>query len=302
MRIHIKLLSIIIFCNSLFSQDIAFVGNSITASGYNLLVEALLKGYKTHNFGVPGISVAIDGFNYKNTKEFKEVMNMKPQHVVILLGSNDWKVFASQPAAYADVWRDEYEYLVRRFKLNSTVFCGTIPYHVNHSESIQPIKDMNKIIVRVANAHGFEVIDYNKALGWTPAYFKDDGLHPNGIGRQVMADAAIDVLQNYPSNTLAVETNEMAPESISITNYPNPFNPTTTIEYSIPSDCNIKIAIYDISGNTIKNIVNENKPKGNYSITWDGTDSSGNSVSNGTYIYQIKAGDLIQTRKMVLLK
>jgi len=85
-------------------------------------------------------------------------------------------------------------------------------------------------------------------------------------------------------------------------NHPNPFNPTTIIDYSIPFGSNVNITIYDLSGNIIQNLVSGYKSMGNYSIIWNGTDRKGNYVCNGTYIYQINAGAFTQTKKMVLLK
>jgi len=85
-------------------------------------------------------------------------------------------------------------------------------------------------------------------------------------------------------------------------NYPNPFNPATTIEYEIPQRGNVQIIIYDILGRRIKELLNEEKSTGKYSVTWNGKDNNGISVSSGTYFYQIISGNNIQTKKMVLLK
>ncbi|NHZ86748.1 MAG: T9SS type A sorting domain-containing protein, partial [Planctomycetia bacterium] len=85
-------------------------------------------------------------------------------------------------------------------------------------------------------------------------------------------------------------------------NYPNPFNPTTTITYGLEKDCNVLISIYDISGKLITMLQNEYKTQGTHSITWNGVDDFGNKVGGGVYFYQVKAGDFIETKKMVLLK
>ena len=85
-------------------------------------------------------------------------------------------------------------------------------------------------------------------------------------------------------------------------NVPNPFNPITVIEFSIPNDTDVNIIIYDLMGNEVKTLINELKPVGQYQVNWDGNDNSGQSVSGGIYFYQIQAGDYNQTKKMVLLK
>jgi len=80
-------------------------------------------------------------------------------------------------------------------------------------------------------------------------------------------------------------------------NYPNPFNPATTIEYAVPKISKTTLKIYDILGGEITTLVNEEKHAGIYQIDWDASD-----LSSGIYFYQLKSGDFIQTRKMLLLK
>lgn len=85
-------------------------------------------------------------------------------------------------------------------------------------------------------------------------------------------------------------------------NFPNPFNPTTTINYSVPGASNVNITVYDINGQVVKNLLSEFKNSGNYSLNWDGKNDSGSTVSSGTYFYQVQIGNLVQTKKMILLK
>jgi 5'-nucleotidase / UDP-sugar diphosphatase len=80
-------------------------------------------------------------------------------------------------------------------------------------------------------------------------------------------------------------------------NYPNPFNPTTTIRYSVPEQTFVTLKVYDIIGNEVTTLINEEKPTGTYEITW-----SADQLSSGVYIYSIQAGSFIQTKKMILMK
>jgi len=82
-----------------------------------------------------------------------------------------------------------------------------------------------------------------------------------------------------------------------ITNYPNPFNPSTKIRYSLPQTSNVVIKIFDILGNAIETLVNEDKEIGTYEIIWNAK-----SLPNGVYFYQLKAGDFVETKKMLLIK
>jgi sugar lactone lactonase YvrE len=80
-------------------------------------------------------------------------------------------------------------------------------------------------------------------------------------------------------------------------NYPNPFNPATIIRYSIPHSSQVQIKVYDILGNEIETLVNEEKSAGTYELTWNAA-----NLSSGVYFYQLKAGSYLQTKKMILLR
>jgi 5-hydroxyisourate hydrolase-like protein (transthyretin family) len=80
-------------------------------------------------------------------------------------------------------------------------------------------------------------------------------------------------------------------------NYPNPFNPTTNLEFGISDLGFVSLKIYDMLGKEVKTLVNETKPAGRYTVTFDGS-----NLASGIYYYQIKAGDFIQTKRMMLIK
>jgi hypothetical protein len=87
-----------------------------------------------------------------------------------------------------------------------------------------------------------------------------------------------------------------------VRNYPNPFNPSTSIEYSVPTRAHVTIEIYNVLGQRVTTLVDETKSAGNYKAEWNGTDVAGKTVSTGVYLYRFKAGDFVETKKMVLLK
>ena len=84
--------------------------------------------------------------------------------------------------------------------------------------------------------------------------------------------------------------------------YPNPFNPTTMIQYDLPEDSFISINIYDMIGRHVRTMLNKRITAGQRSIIWDGTDSSGQPVSAGTYFFTIKTDQFSSTKKMIMLK
>jgi|GEM_PF-3999373 len=85
-------------------------------------------------------------------------------------------------------------------------------------------------------------------------------------------------------------------------NFPNPFNPVTTIRYVLPEESLVRITIYNILGQRIVTLVNKTQPPGFNSVRWDGFDASDKKVGAGIYFYMIQANNYTKTRKMVLLK
>ena len=87
-----------------------------------------------------------------------------------------------------------------------------------------------------------------------------------------------------------------------IGNYPNPFNPETTISYSVKEPAPVKIEIYNTKGQLVRTLVNQIQPRGFYSEIWNGTDERGNPVASGVYMYRMTAGNYRSHKKMMLIK
>lgn len=86
-------------------------------------------------------------------------------------------------------------------------------------------------------------------------------------------------------------------------NYPNPFNPSTTIQYLLPNAAKVKITVYNILGQTIKTLVdNQLQSAGKYTIGWDGKNDKGSAVVSGIYFYRIEADNFMKTNKMLLVR
>jgi hypothetical protein len=101
------------------------------------------------------------------------------------------------------------------------------------------------------------------------------------------------------SEVTSVKENQMPiPSDFDLSqNFPNPFNPSTKIKYSIPQTSQVQIKVFDVLGNEIETLVNEEKPVGTYELTWNAA-----NLPSGVYFYQFRAGDFVQTKKMLLLK
>jgi len=85
-------------------------------------------------------------------------------------------------------------------------------------------------------------------------------------------------------------------------NFPNPFNPTTSISYDISKESTVKLTVFDLLGSEIVQLVNQQEQPGSKVVQWDGRNKKGELVNGGVYLYKLEIGDYIETKKMVLLK
>jgi hypothetical protein len=98
-------------------------------------------------------------------------------------------------------------------------------------------------------------------------------------------------------------SDEARPSQFSLSqNYPNPFNPITNFQFTLPKSVHVKIEIFNIVGQKVKTLMDQDMKPGVYQADWDGKDESGNPVSTGVYFYKVQAGDFSDMKKMVLLK
>ncbi len=119
-------------------------------------------------------------------------------------------------------------------------------------------------------------------------------------------DGSIDdslFLNNNVITDVDDERGEVLPYQFELSqNYPNPFNPVTTIAYSIPTRTHVKIDVFNVLGQKVRTLVDEAKQAGSYRIEWNGNDDSGKPVATGVYYYRFQAGEVVQTKKMLLIK
>ncbi|MHB1688202.1 MAG: T9SS type A sorting domain-containing protein [Ignavibacteriaceae bacterium] len=124
----------------------------------------------------------------------------------------------------------------------------------------------------------------------------------SSIDAGIIASLGGSVNSNLPkvSNQLAEKTQKTSDQDslkFELGNYPNPFNPTTIISYQLPKDGVVTIKVFDALGREVKTLVNEYKTHGKYSVSFDAS-----KLASGVYFYQLRAGDFVSIKKMVLLK
>jgi len=165
--------------------------------------------------------------------------------------------------------------------------------------------DFNPLFVDIINGDftllpNSPCIDAGTPIGWLiPPNFEisiDDFLGYNAIG--ISYDIGV-----FEGNSTAIENYSFPLKKINIVNYPNPFNPSTTIEFSIQNSSKVELSIFNIKGQKIKTLVQNQLNEGLHSIIWNGNEESGNSVSSGIYYYKLNVnGKTEAVKKCLLLK
>jgi hypothetical protein len=139
--------------------------------------------------------------------------------------------------------------------------------------------------------------DKDDLIGWSA--IGDD--HSSRLGGQLDADLYIEKIGTGTSVESQPEV--ILPSAFALSqNYPNPFNATTVISYSLQKNTNVKLVIYNLRGQKVKTLVDEQKPAGEYQVNWDGKNDSEEEVASGMYFYKLSAGDFSESKKMVLLR
>lgn len=126
------------------------------------------------------------------------------------------------------------------------------------------------------------------------------------LGIRVNSDGSVDTCQCPSSGVRWIDDlpeEEGRPTSCILSqNYPNPFNPVTSFKFTVPEASCVKIDIFNILGQKVKTLVDEDMRAGVFIVDWDGKDERGVEISSGIYFYRMTAGDFSDTKRMVLLK
>ena len=109
--------------------------------------------------------------------------------------------------------------------------------------------------------------------------------------------------QMFDFTTVDNDNNDSEPLTLNLLqNYPNPFNPETTIAFNVPNSGLVKLEVYNLKGQKVKTLLNDNLSSGKHSVVWNGRDNNNKHVASGVYFYRLKSGVNSQTNKMILMK
>jgi len=279
--------------SSIDSTAITVLGNGTPYSGTAVLVPALIQA---ENFDNGGEGVAYHDNDAKNVG-----LAYRPNEGVDLEPSND--------QGFDVYWMTAGEWL--EYTIDVPVegnydiipYVSSVPGFGNFHILINNVDVSGKKLV--ANTGGWQ--------SWKPITIVNV---PLKSGKQILrieidSDTdkknwlfSLNSIEIKKSTSVGILGDHSLPNSFSLEqNYPNPFNPETNIEYSVVGNQFVSLIIYDILGNTVATLVNEVKPAGIYNITFNPQQTTNHQpLTSGVYFYQLRAGEFVQTRKMVLLR
>jgi hypothetical protein len=165
-----------------------------------------------------------------------------------------------------------------------------LPIDASTGEPVQMLKDSLLVKNRP---------DYIQGI-WNYYFVKYDGSY--GVHNTKYAVALLQkALGTYPLDVKAAD-NTIPTEFALGQNFPNPFNPSTTINFALPQQVQVKLEVYDILGNLVKTMVNQEMGAGTYNVVWNGVDRNGVKVASGMYLYRLQAGSFSTVKKMLMVK
>ncbi|NQT64781.1 MAG: T9SS type A sorting domain-containing protein [FCB group bacterium] len=198
-------------------------------------------------------------------------------------------------------------YIVDISDIYSPILLSTISTHIYPEISQNLVVKNNTLTISDLNWNELLIYDITdlsnpvieKALNWNLKSVDFDV-----IGNYIISSNKAYGLSYLDTNYFTIIENYLTPNLNNfLTNYPNPFNPTTTIEFSIQNDSNIELSIYNIKGQKIKSLLKDQITAGEHSIVWNGKDDAGKQVSSGVYFYKLKVNDKTElVKKCLLLK
>jgi endoglucanase len=297
------------------SYNQTFVNAVRSTGGRNYYRHLLVQGFNTNiGYTVSYFTIPKD---VTPNRLIVEVHYYDPYDFTINTSSNivQWGRWATDPSK-TETWANE-SYTDGRFNIMKTNFIDK-GYAVVLGEYGAMARldlgsdELNADYAKYRRYYMFYITHSLVSHGLVPFYWDNGFTGDNGMGifnrstgAQVYPDIVKAIIDGADTTIASIEYKEESLVSSEFTlsqNYPNPFNPNTRIAYSLQENVRVFVGIYNINGQLVRILVDQQQPAGTFWIDWDGRDSSRNLVSNGIYFYQLRAGSYVETRKLVLTK
>lgn len=264
-------------------------------------------GYNTNGQGTSYSTPVVAGIAGLLKSAYSHLSNKQVREIIIASGDNQSNpnndygyglVSAVRAINYPNIKLENSIYTLNKTFINKTIVDPSsvqIHYSINESDFASSILNYDGTL-----KYSFDIntVGEGDSIEFYFTY--------NNNGTEAREPSNTNYLlrvENLSITTIKDINNNVIPNEFELSqNYPNPFNPNTFIKYNIPQKSFVSLKIYDMLGREIKSLVNSEKEPSSYSVEWNGTNNFGERVASGAYVYQIVAGNFIQTKKMVYLK
>jgi hypothetical protein len=188
---------------------------------------------------------------------------------------------------------------------------GKIAGYITSTEDSSPVDyvlikiDNQADIFTFADSAGYfeiQLPEGNYDLYAKRVFYDDTIIYNIDVQNETTSQVNFNMINTLPPVSNDISSSNSIANEITSTSYPNPFNPTTTISFELPSDGKVDVSIYNLKGQKVKTLQNDFLTAGNHSLLWDGKDERGRTTSSGIYFYRIKTLKLSTTQKIILMK
>jgi len=263
-------------------DNIAARGNDLPTTPTQYLHIKIEISDQSQTAGLSFEQSLMDGQEYESDNSTK--------YSPVVASDTDDSSLPVELSAFHANWRDGQVFL--SWTTQSEI--ENLGFNVYRSENPDgPFEKINAELIRGAgtstNAHHYSFVDTRIDANQT-YYYKLEDIDVRGQSRF------------HGPVQVYVEKVEL-PDSYRLDqNYPNPFNPETTISYALPEDTHVKLVIYNMRGELVRELVNAQQAAGVYQLRWDGTSDSGQRLPSGIYFYKIETGSFSAINKMIFAK
>ncbi|MBK7107259.1 MAG: T9SS type A sorting domain-containing protein [Ignavibacteriae bacterium] len=261
------------------------------------VINLAVGGYTTYDLMPDGFTPPIGRPTPKISANITKALSYDPKAIIINLPSND----VTQGFAISEQLENYDTILANADAKNIPVWVSTTqPRNLTEVQRLQQMEVRDSTYSKFKNFAIDFWTDLANADGTINSNFDSgDGVHLNDAGHRILFNRVVD--EKIYEQAVITSVNkyfEIIPSKFELAqNYPNPFNPTTTIQFSISKESKVVIKIYNILGQFIETLVNENLRAGIHKTVWNAS-----NLAAGPYFYVLQANDYFESKKMLLLK
>ena len=285
-------------------NDVALIRIHVSWPGADIMYSANpgQSNYMVSDYGVSGVpDFFMDGGDANPNSNSFEQAKLKNSPTSIGLEFND-----DTDQLTVDVHNFEMMIPANNLKLRVVITEDNIAYQGTNGEPIHSqamryfFPDVYGLDVPSAIGHHEFVVDTPLNAGWVYENLRAT-VYIQNMDNRVVYEAGTDFLSNIDDGVAPVGDEIVSPFKLSA-NYPNPFNPNTTISFSLPHQEQVELAIFAVDGSRVATLVSETMGAGDHQVVWTGRNELGAAVASGAYFYRLTAGNFTQTRQMTLIK